>query len=205
MRETFPWGGHGLYDRFVGRPLAEFYARLASGLPPGRVLDIGCGPGHLAASLHAAGREVIAMDKDPRQVHIARRNHPGLEVREGDAAALPFQDGTFDVVVTSESYHHWTDQDAGVREARRVLATGGRFVVIEGCADVEKHEAEAFLGKRPFPGFTMLARGVFRNHGYSPQGLEEYVLPVLARHFDAVTSERVDGWWVVKATVHAGR
>lgn len=201
MRETFPKGGHGLYDRLVGRPLAGFYGRLAERLPAGRVLDIGCGPGHLAEALRASGRDVVAVDKDPKQVQIASKNHPKLEVREGDVIDLPFEDGRFDLVVTSESYHHWVDQDAGVKEARRVLTAGGRFVVIEGCADVQKDEAKRFMGRQPFPGFTTLARAVFRNHGYSPEGLHKQVVPVLKRHFAEVNVERVDGWWVVTANV----
>jgi SAM-dependent methyltransferase len=198
VRELLPWGGHGLYDRFVGRPLAAFYARIAADLPPGRTLDIGCGPGHLAEALQQQ-RAVVAVDKDPRQVQIASRNHPDLDVREADVVALPFEDGAFDVVVTSESYHHWSDTGAGVAEVRRVLAPGGRFIVIEGCADVTKAEVAAFMGRRPWPGLTMIARAVFRNHGYSADGLAEHVLPVLRAHFEQVEHERVDGWWLVNA------
>jgi SAM-dependent methyltransferase len=200
MRELLPFGGHGLYDRLVARPLAAFYARLARRLPPGRVLDIGCGPGHLAAVLVADGRDVVAVDKDPRQVRIAKRNHPELDVREGDAEALEFPDGSFDVVVTSESFHHWRDTDAGAAEASRVLVPGGSFVVIEGCGDVTNGEVAAFMGRRPWPGLPAIARLVFRTHGYLPAGLQENVLPVLRRHFDHVEFVRVDGWWVVEAT-----
>lgn len=194
-------GGHGLYDRLVGKPLAGFYGRLAQRLPAGRVLDIGCGPGHLAEALRSSGRNVVALDKDPKQVRVATENHPNLDVREGDVIDLPFEDCQFDVVVTSESYHHWVDQDAGVGEARRIIREGGCFVVIEGCADVRKEEVREFMGRKPFPGFTTLVRAVFRNHGYSPDGLKKYVLPVLTRHFATVNVERVDGWWVVTAKV----
>lgn len=196
MKELLPLGGHHLYDRLVARPIAAFYARIAAGFPPGRVLDIGCGPGHLAAAL---GERVVAIDKDPRQVRIARRNHPGLDVREGDAEALAFDDGAFDVVVTSESFHHWQDREAGTREAKRVLRPGGVFVVIEGAGDVTKDDVAAFLGRRPFPGLTRFTRWVFRTHGFTPDGLETELLPVLQRHFADVVHRRVDGWWVVEA------
>ncbi len=200
MRVTLPTGGHRLYDWLVGRPLAKFYARLAADLPSGRVLDVGCGPGHLAAAVMEQGRDVVAVDLDPRQVQIAKSNHSGLDVRVGDAAALPFDDGAFDVVVTSESYHHWPDTDAGASEARRVLRSGGHFVVIEGAADVKKEEVKDFLGHRAWPGMTLVARAVFRNHGYGPEGLETKVVSVLAKHFDDVQVERVAGWWVVTAS-----
>ena len=200
MRELLPWGGHHLYDRLVGRPLAAFYDRLAADMPAGRVLDVGCGPGHLAAALAGRARDVVALDKDPAQVRIARRNHPEVDVRLGDAADLPFPDACFDVVVTSESFHHWNDRAAGVAEAWRVLRPGGVFLIIEGAGDVNKAEMTRFLGRRPWPGLATLTRSIFRVHGFTPRALETELQPVLAASpFRGCAVRRIDGWWRVEA------
>ena len=198
MRELLPWGGHHLYDRFVGRSLARFYAGLVPDLPQGDVLDVGCGPGHLAAAMAGAGRVVTAVDKDPVQVRIAHRNHPGFDVREGDAAALAFPDDHFDGIVTSESFHHWSDPERGLQEAHRVLRPGGRMVIIETCGDITKRELAEWTRWVP-PGWIHIVRWIFREHGYTTQALHSRLLPLVRAEFGVVDVERRMGWWIVSA------
>lgn len=112
-------------------------ARLAerlSGLGPGdTVVDIGCGPG--AAVRHAAKRgvSIIGVDPAPVMLRLARLLTRSSSVRyaQGTAEALPLPDASASVIWTIASVHHWADLDAGLREVRRVLKPGGRFVAIE--------------------------------------------------------------------------
>jgi len=94
-----------------------------------RVLDVGCGPGWFTVQYAAAGALVDAVDIAPSAVEIAR-NHLayrglGANVNIGNAEALPFPDGTFDLVFSSGVLHHTPDTLKAVRECRRVLKPGG--------------------------------------------------------------------------------
>ena len=95
--------------------------------PPGSAtLDLGCGEGRLGAALMRLGHGVVGVDASPALVALAREHH---EAVEADAAALPFADGGFDLVVAFMSLHDMDDLRGAVREAARVLASGGRFCV----------------------------------------------------------------------------
>ncbi len=102
--------------------------------PSDHALDIGCGPG--VAVRHAAGTvaHAVGIDRSPSMVDIARRRSAGLENVEfaiGEAEDLPFPESAFTVVWNAHSYHHWSNPNAGLQEAKRVLAPGGRFLILE--------------------------------------------------------------------------
>lgn len=126
-----------MYDRLAGWLFGGFYTRVAddvaTGAGPGaRVLDVGCGPGHLAERLADRGLRVTAIDLDPAMVKRARvRLGPRAEVAVADVVALPFADGSFDLVVSTMSMHHWADHQAGVAEIARVLAPDGRALIFD--------------------------------------------------------------------------
>lgn len=202
MRETLPRGGHGLYDRMVARQLRAFYTRIAKMQPDdGRVVDVGCGPGQMAAALHQhlPHAEVVGIDLDPIQIRRAQRNAPHVDFRVGDSRNLPFEDGSIDRILTSESFHHWEGQDVALAEIHRSLAPGGECWIIEGAGDQDKAELAAWTGKRPWPGKLALARFVFRTHGYTTEALHAQVLPVVAASpFGGCDVERLDGWWILR-------
>jgi SAM-dependent methyltransferase len=95
-------------------------------VPPGgrRTLDLGCGEGRVGAELARRGHRVVGVDSSPAMVAMARERH---EAVVADAADLPFEDGSFDLVVAYMSVMNLDDPEAGVREAARVLEPGGRF------------------------------------------------------------------------------
>ncbi|MBO0729399.1 MAG: class I SAM-dependent methyltransferase [Acidimicrobiaceae bacterium] len=116
----------------------EDTARLAVSLgglgPDDALVDVGCGPG--AAVRHAAklGTTVVGVDPAPVMLRVARaltRSSDTVRFVEGRAEALPLGDASASVVWSIASVHHWTDLDAGLHEARRVLRPGGRLVAIE--------------------------------------------------------------------------
>jgi ubiquinone/menaquinone biosynthesis C-methylase UbiE len=106
--------------------------------PAGLVLDIGCGPGFLAAEVSrrfSAGR-VIALDINRSMLEIARKRWSGsrngnLEFLAGDVQHLPLADGSVDYIISSLSLHHWQDAPAAFREIQRVLRPGGRCLIFD--------------------------------------------------------------------------
>jgi len=102
--------------------------------PADHTLDIGCGPG--AAVRHAAAtvERAVGVDRSPDMVDIAKRRSsavPKAEFQIGQAEDLPFETGTFTVVWSAHSYHHWEDKEAGLIEAKRVVQPGGRLLIVE--------------------------------------------------------------------------
>lgn len=93
------------------------------------VLDVATGPGYAAALAAERGAEVVAVDLSRDMLHLAAELHPGIEFRQADANALPFEDATFDAVVSNLLMPHVSDLPAVVREFARVVRPGGRVAL----------------------------------------------------------------------------
>ncbi len=131
-----------LYERVARRPLRGVYRRLAADAaaaapPDGAVLDVGTGPGVLLAELARIRPDlrVVGIDLSADMVAAAKRSASGFGDRVtaqlGDVTDLPFPDGSFDLVVSSFSLHHWADPAAAVPELARVLRPGGRLHIYD--------------------------------------------------------------------------
>jgi len=94
-----------------------------------RVLDVCCGPGMLAAAAAARGANVSAIDFSAQAIAIARESINGVDFQEADAAALPFDDASFDAVVCGFGLIHLPDPAQALREMNRVLKPGGGIAV----------------------------------------------------------------------------
>lgn len=100
----------------------------AAEISPGQhVLDVACGPGHLAAAASKRGATARGLDFSAEMVGIARRIHPEVVVSEGDAEHLPYPDGVFDAVVSSFGIHHVPQPELALAECWRVLKPGARI------------------------------------------------------------------------------
>lgn len=147
MGRTVPAGilirNASFYDALSHRLLlGPLFARIAADVgalvPAGaRVLEVGCGPGRLSILLaRDYGLSVTGLDLDRAMIERARANadrssdgghRPSFLV--GDVASLAFPDGSFDLVVSTLSMHHWADPVAGLGEIGRVLRPSGRALV----------------------------------------------------------------------------
>lgn len=105
------------------------------GWPYRKALEIGAGTGFFSLNLRQAGvlDEVHVTDISPGMVEAAKRNAERLgftiEGRTADAERLPYEDGTFDIVVGHAVIHHLPDVEQAFREMLRVLRPGGRIVI----------------------------------------------------------------------------
>ncbi len=120
------------YHEHLGKLTSQATRTLldAAGTKKGlRLLDVATGPGYVAGA--AAKREALALGLDfaPAMIGLAREKYKNAEFREGDAEALPFEDGSFDIVVINFGLPHFAYPERALAEAQRVLRTGGRLGV----------------------------------------------------------------------------
>lgn len=104
----------------------------ASVRPGQRVLDVACGTGVLArgaADRVGVGGYVAGLDPGPGMLAVAAELEPSIDWREGLAGALPFEDGSFDAVVSQFGMMFFPDRTEAVREMLRVLTSQGRVAV----------------------------------------------------------------------------
>jgi SAM-dependent methyltransferase len=105
-------------------------AALARAHPEARVLDLGCGGGHVTFHVAPHVREVVAYDLSPEMLDVVgraatERGLGNVTTKQGVVESLPFDAESFDLVLSRFSAHHWRDFEAGLREAARVLKPGG--------------------------------------------------------------------------------
>ncbi len=115
---------------------------LLRGQAGARVLDLGCGGGHVSYRAAPHVGSVVACDLTPDMLEAvgrtaASRGLSNITTRQAAAECLPFEDGNFDFVLCRFSAHHWHDMGAGLREARRVLKPAGRAVFIDTVAPAD--------------------------------------------------------------------
>lgn len=112
---------------------------LVAGKELRRVLDLGCGGGHVTYRLAPHVEQVVACDITASMLEVvaheaARRNLNNVTTIQAPAEELPFDAGTFDAVFCRFTTHHWSDALAGLREARRVLTSAGMVLFIDVTA-----------------------------------------------------------------------
>lgn len=119
----------------AGNDLARL-VELADPRPTDRALDVATGGGHVARALAPRVAEVVASDLTPEMLATAERFLSGggptnITYRQADAEALPFPDGSFDLVTCRIAPHHFPNPDQFTAEVARVLTPGGRFALVD--------------------------------------------------------------------------
>jgi ubiquinone/menaquinone biosynthesis C-methylase UbiE len=101
------------------------------GTRPESILDVGCGTGRLLRKARERWPAARLSGVDPAEgmIEQARMLMPEATFFLGAAESLPFPDASFDLAFSTLSFHHWADQQQGLRETGRVLRPGGRFIL----------------------------------------------------------------------------
>jgi demethylmenaquinone methyltransferase / 2-methoxy-6-polyprenyl-1,4-benzoquinol methylase len=109
---------------------------LANPRPGERALDVCCGTGDIALLLAASGAEVTGLDFSEPMLAIARARTQNSKLKtqnflQGDALALPFPDGSFDIVTIGYGLRNLAGWESGLSEMNRVLKPGGRLLILD--------------------------------------------------------------------------
>lgn len=121
------WYDAELANTELGEAARQIVARLLDE-GPGRLLDVGCGTGLLAVTLAERGWSVTGIDISADQLRLAEKR--GAEVLQGDGAAVPFGDSSFDAAVSMWTHTDVDDFRAVLREIERVLKRRAPFVYL---------------------------------------------------------------------------
>jgi SAM-dependent methyltransferase len=172
-----------LYDPVVGLTtregrFKELLIEQAAPAPGQRILDLGCGTGTLAIQVkrREPDAELVGLDADPEmltQAHNkARDAGVELELTEGFSTKLPYEDRSFDRVLSTLFFHHLDPEPKAqtAREIARVLKPGGELHVADWGKPSDPIMAAAFLGIRLLDGFENTAENV---EGRLPAVFEE--------------------------------
>ncbi len=171
--------GHprGLVGRLTARMMRQHNAELNLWLvglldiaPHSRILEVGFGPGVALDDLLARAPEgfVAGVDASELMVHQARARHAAaiaagrLDVRQGDALALPYGEGTFDLACGTHVIYFWPDPVAAARELRRVLRPGGTLAL-------------AYQQREHMPPIALRTTGQIAARLYGPGEVQEVV------------------------------
>jgi trans-aconitate methyltransferase len=128
-RHTTPWDTE-LYEarhNFVWK-FGEGVIDLLDPKPGERILDVGCGTGHLTQALAERGAEVVGFDSSPEMIGQARQNFPGLRFVLGDAAEMSFS-SEFDAVFSNAALHWMKKAQPVAKGMAEALKAGGRMAV----------------------------------------------------------------------------
>lgn len=171
-----------LYGETTGAHPFEVMWQVLTELRPRKVIEVGGGPGELAARMQdELGAAVSFVDISPRMVELAQA-HGVADARVGDVQQLPFADGTFDTAVAAWMLYHVPDIDRGVRELARVLEPGGKLVAVTNSVD----------HLRELRDLLRYPRG--QEEGFSRENGEEFLQP----YFTHIECHDADGTAVVR-------
>jgi ubiquinone/menaquinone biosynthesis C-methylase UbiE len=200
--------------RFVPAIFAEWAPLIAdiAGVVPGQaVLDVACGTGIVArtvADRQAGTGRVIGVDLNDAMLTVARRLRPDLDWRQGDAADLPFGDGSFDTVLCQMALMFFPDREGALREMARVTRPGGTVAVavpasldrqpaygpfVDMAARVAGPEAADLLGAYWACGDLAELRRLFEAAGLEVVDMRTHAGTARFDSPDALTTTEVEG------------
>lgn len=163
-----------------------------------KILEIGFGPGALAGALHRwyPNAEITGVDRDSEFISFAEKHEGGIEFIEGDAAALPFADNSFDAAISNTVSEH-IEPSVFYGEQLRILKPGGICLVLSSrkginiapaCAGLNEYEKK-FWEKARLHDRTMEKYGICKypmNEAELPAVMEKYGFNNVRTGFSAI-------------------
>ncbi len=171
-------------------------AQLTAGLPDGAsVLEVAPGPGYLAVEVaRRGGVQVTGLDISRTMVQIAgetaRKAGVNVDFREGDVAAMPFPDGSFDLIICQAAFKNFRRPVNALNEMHRVLRSGGVAVIQDLCKDAStaaidrEVDAQGLAGLNGF--ITKLILAGLRRRAYTRAQFERLVAESIFSNADVI-------------------
>ncbi|MBU4392044.1 MAG: class I SAM-dependent methyltransferase [Actinobacteria bacterium] len=195
-----------VYNRLIGGAASELYERFVDSVSPpegSRLLDIGCGPGHICLMLAVKHPTVSILGVDYSQTQVRAANRlrekqgiTNCEFVRGDAMDLPFGDTSFETVISFASIKHWPDERRGLEEVRRVLVPGGSTLIEEADSAADYEDLQRFYQR--FSAWWVYGRFMdfYLNSVVFGRSVSMKEAEALARAsgFTDVSAEKVEGW-----------
>jgi ubiquinone/menaquinone biosynthesis C-methylase UbiE len=187
--ESIPTPGAIFYNATVAKVLRKPETKIASDvvakMRTGTVLDLGSGTGYLTVRIagRAPSLRVYGIDLSRQMVKIARRHAKGVDNARfvfGNAARLPFNDNSIDLVISTGASHHWKTPRLVFDECYRVLKTGGEAWIYDGCPEIFSDPANRRKLNKEY-GFLIgrLGYRVSTLHGFSREEYQSVVRDML--------------------------
>lgn len=129
-------------------------AALLADAPVGRLVDLGTGTGRMLEVFGVAATRALGVDRSPEMLRLARAKLaatlPAAELRQGDLTALPLGEAIADTVILHQVLHFLAQPGAAIAEAARLLAAGGRMLIVDFAPhdreELRSRDAHARLG-----------------------------------------------------------
>lgn len=167
----------------------------------GRMLDLGCGGGHLGLTMLKSAKDMtgILLDSNPEAAAIAdqRAGEWGLRSRSftvvGDVHQIPLPDGSIDLAISRGSIMFWKDTGKAFSEILRVLAPGGRTFIGSGMGNKELGEEITRKMKKMNPDWPDCVHRSSNGHT-----MEDYraILTKLGAQFEFINNKN-QGKWII--------
>ena len=146
---------------------------LLAAAPGERILDLGCGTGHLTTEIADAGADVVGLDSSREMLETARAENPGIRFVRSDAQQVAFAE-PLDAVFTNAALHWVDDPDRVFESVAGVLRSGGRFVGEFGGTGNVGAIVEAVTAELEGRGYDVESPWYFPSVGEFASGLERH-------------------------------
>jgi len=187
--EAIPAPGAIIYNATAAKVLRKPETKIANDIiekmASGTIVDLGSGTGYLSIEIakRTPGIQVYGIDLSRQMVRIARRHARGVENAQfkfGNAADLPFEDNSIDLIASTGSLHHWKTPVRVFDECYRVLKTGREAWIYDGCPDAFKDQADKNRIRKEY-GFLAYRIGtkVAELHGFAREEYETKIKDIL--------------------------